>query len=250
MESETGDPRLVGGSRPGRDAVLGFVIAAATIFTLGLVSKGVALIASNLGALAAIVFLFVPYFYGRRHGEDLYDYGFRTAPIKQGLLFGLGIPLVVFPIFAVGFVVFYEVVCSIDAIRAVAPPGMCGRFGGLEELHLPPLSFATLEFFFIQVVAVALPEELFFRGFVHQLLERALPSKRTLWGGKIGWALVASSALFAVGHLMVTPDARRLAVFFPGFLFGWVYSKTRSIMAGTIIHALSNVFIYLLERSF
>ncbi len=227
-----------------------FVIAALAIFVLGLIARGIPLVAENLGALAAVVFLFVPYFYARHHGEDLYDYGFRTKPTRLGLGIGFGLPLIVFPLFAFGFVFFYEVVCTTEAIRAVAPPGMCTRFHGVDALHLPSLGFHTLEFLFIQVVAVALPEELFFRGFVHQLLERALPPKRRIWGGGVGLALILSSLLFAIGHLLVSPDPRRLAVFFPGLMFGWVFSKTRSILAGTIIHALSNLFIYLLERAF
>jgi membrane protease YdiL (CAAX protease family) len=108
----------------------------------------------------------------------------------------------------------------------------------------------SLEFVFVQIVVVALPEELFFRGLIHELCERALPPKRKILGGGVGWALVISSAIFAVGHLTVTFDARRLAVFFPGLVFGWMRSSTGSIMAGVIAHTASNVFILALQEIF
>lgn len=248
--AEASSPNPVGGGRPGRDAVVGFALATIGIGIAGAVGRAVPAVQANLGAVAAVLFLFIPYFYARRHGEDLYDYGFRAEPLRPGLGYGLGIPLLVFPLFAVGFVIFYELVCQTEALSMLAPRGMCVRYGGLGELHLPEVTMDTLELLFVQVIVVALPEEVFFRGFVHQLLERALPPKRKLWGGHIGVALVLSSALFAIGHLAVQPDPRRLAVFFPGLMFGWVFTKTRSVLAGTIIHALSNVFIHLLERSF
>jgi hypothetical protein len=75
-----------------------------------------------------------------------------------------------------------------------------------------------------------------------------MPARRTLLGGGIGKALVLSSALFALGHMLVVFDPRRLAVFFPGLLFGWLRSATGSILAGTICHAASNLFIHLLTR--
>ncbi|MBT8494109.1 MAG: CPBP family intramembrane metalloprotease [Deltaproteobacteria bacterium] len=247
---ERGPSSAVGGQHPARAAVLGFVIATAAIAIAGLIGSAVGPVGRNLGAIAAVVFLVIPYYYAARHGQDLYDYGFRSQPLGLGLKLGFGIPVIVFPLFFAGFVFFYEVVCQTDLLAALAPPGMCRLYGGWGELHMPPLTWRTLELLFIQIVVVALPEELFFRGFVLQLLERALPPKRRLWGGGVGLALVVSSALFALGHLAVSPDPRRLAVFFPGLMFGWVFSKTRSVLAGTIIHALSNVFIHLLEKAF
>ena len=59
-----------------------------------------------------------------------------------------------------------------------------------------------------------------------------------------------SSAIFAVAHLTLTFDARRLAVFFPGLLFGWMRSATGSILAGVIAHTASNVFILALQEVF
>ncbi len=227
---------------------MAFAAASAGVVVLAQLGRVIPLLGANLGAAVAIVFLYVPVYFTWRRGEDLSDYGFRAEPMGKGLAFGVGIPLVVFPLFLVGFVVFYDVVCGSEgALHQLAPPGFCPRWRGWEGVSAPDRGLEYLELAFVQVVVVALPEELLFRGFIHELCERALPPKRRLFGGGIGWALVLSSALFAVGHLAVGLDPRRLAVFFPGLLFGWVRSATGSILAGTIIHAASNLFIDILQ---
>lgn len=236
-----------------RHALWAFAISSVLVAGLGLAAKGVTLVAANLGALVAVVFLYIPVFYSRRRREDLADYGFRLQPIARGLLFGFGAPLLIFPIFAAGFVIFYDIVCADGApavLARLAPPSMCSGWRGWEGMSWPVLDWELAKLAFFQVVVVALPEELFFRGFIHRLLERALPPRWRVLGGGIGLALILSSALFALGHMLVIFDPRRLAVFFPGLLFGWLRSATGSILAGTVAHASSNLFIHILTRMF
>jgi membrane protease YdiL (CAAX protease family) len=233
------------------------------LFVGGRVAGAVALVAANLGAVVAGAFLFVPYFYGRARHTDLYEYGFRSTPVGKGLVLGLGFPIfVLIPAFAAGFWTFYEVVCSPEAgaLRALALPGRCESMTGW---HWPNLDWSVSlkalwggssgafpEFVLAQFVVTALPEELFFRGFLLSLLESKWPPKRRVLGGGIGLALVVSSLLFALSHVVVTFAPHRLATFFPGLLFGWMFSATRSILAGTLAHALSNIALYVLEKSF
>lgn len=236
-----------------RDVLTAFVLASALVAALGLAARGIGLVQSNLGALVAIVFLYVPVYYARRRDEDLYDYGFTSEPLGRGLLFGLGAPLLIFPIFAAGFVLFYDIVCAPSApqiLTGIAPPGMCGTWKGWEQAQWPTIDRELVKLAAFQVIVVALPEELFFRGFLHRLLERAIPPRRRVLRGGIGKALLLSSALFALGHMLVVFDPRRLAVFFPGLLFGWLRSATGSILAGTLCHAASNLFIHVLTRMF
>ena len=228
-----------------------FAASTSLVALLGLVAQGVAFVNANLGALVAIVFLYLAVFVANRRGEDLVDFGFLTSPRLRSLIIAATYIAVVFPIFTAGFVLFYDMACARDSVIAgLAPPGMCLGYDGWGGAQWPSLGLATLELAFVQVVVVALPEELFFRGLIHELCERALPPKRRVLGGGLGWALVLSSALFALGHLAVTFDARRLAVFFPGLAFGWMRSATGSILAGTIAHAASNLFIHMLQRIF
>jgi membrane protease YdiL (CAAX protease family) len=236
-----------------RDALVAFALACVGVGALAALGQAVPFVGRNLGALVAVVFLYLPVYYAWRRKEELADYGFKTAPLGKGLLLGFGIPLAIFPVFAVIFVYFYDLVCSPDAaawLRQLAPPGTCPRFRGWDGIQAPAVDLELLELAFVQVVVIALPEELFFRGFIHELLERAMPPRRRVLGGGVGWALVLSSALFAAGHLAAGLDPRRLSVFFPGLLFGWMRSATGSILAGTIAHAASNLFIHILERMF
>jgi len=237
-------------SSPLRTALVSFGIAMAAVVALAAVARGVPIVANNLGAAVAIVLLYVPVVIARRRGDELHAYGFLLAPVGRGLAFGLGVPAIVFPLFAVVFVGFYEIVCDAGSLRALAPPGFCARFDGWAGAHAPAIGWSLVEAAFVQVVVVAIPEELFFRGFLHELCERALPPKRRLLGGGVGAALVLSSALFAVGHLAVGLDPRRLSVFIPGLLFGWMRSATGSILAGVIAHAASNLFIDVLQKTF
>jgi membrane protease YdiL (CAAX protease family) len=101
----------------------------------------------------------------------------------------------------------------------------------------------------VQLLVVGLPEELFFRGFLLGLLEKRFPPKRRFLGGGVGLALVLSSLAFAVIHLPKDGDPRVLATFFPGLLFGWMRSRTGSIVASTVTHGLSNILIRILDLS-
>lgn len=230
---------------------MAFLQSTALVAVLGLIARVVPLVNENLGALVALVFLGMTVHIAKKRGKDLADFGYHTQPRLRSVVTALVYVAIVFPIFLFGFAYFYELACSkSSAFAELAPPGMCIRFSGWEGAHWPSLGMATLELAFVQIIVVALPEELFFRGLIHKLCENSLPAKRRVLGGGIGWALVISSALFALGHLAVTFDLRRLAVFFPGLVFGWMRSATGSIFAGVIAHAASNLFIHILQRIF
>ncbi|HXU01770.1 MAG TPA: CPBP family glutamic-type intramembrane protease, partial [Polyangia bacterium] len=64
------------------------------------------------------------------------------------------------------------------------------------------------------------------------------------------WALIVSSVLFAVSHVVVIPNPQRLAVFFPALLFGWMRARTGSIVPGALFHALCNILSDVLHVSY
>jgi uncharacterized protein len=230
---------------PLRQALIAFAISTAVTAALFQLARAVPFVHSNLQALVAAVFLYIPVAVTWRTGEDLAAFGFTHRPLRRSLIFGVAAPLIVFPLFVVGYVVFYQLACDLVANRA-----MCARFLGWDGLGHVRGPVAPLQAVFTHLIVVALPEELFFRGFLLKRLETALPPKRRVLGGGIGWALVLSAVLFALGHVLVDLNPRRLAVFFPGLLFGWMRSATGSILAGTLVHAGSNLFIESLQRTF
>ncbi|HET7504151.1 MAG TPA: CPBP family intramembrane glutamic endopeptidase [Kofleriaceae bacterium] len=208
-------------------------------------------------ALVSVVFLYVPLYIAQRRGEDLRDHGFRAEPVGRGLAISGGALAIVVPVFALGFVAFYEIACHSDALSLLAPHRMCSHYGGLASLHLPRLVLAegtapapnalSLEWCAVQWLVVGLPEELFFRGFLLAQLEARFPPRRRLLGGGVGLALVLSALAFALIHLPKEGDPRALATFFPGLLFGWMRSATGSILAPTITHGCSNILARVLE---
>ncbi len=91
------------------------------------------------------------------------------------------------------------------------------------------------------LIAVALPEEMFYRGYLQSALDPHWPATRRVFGARVGWSLLVTSAIFALGHLIATPSLGRLSVFFPSLAFGWLRARTGGIGASVLFHALCNL---------
>jgi membrane protease YdiL (CAAX protease family) len=144
-----------------------------------------------------------------------------------------------------------ETAIAIGIAAIVFPPFAFG----FHAFHQPTESFVLMlpedpiESLLGQLVVVALPEEAFFRGYVQTRLGDAFPAKRTLFGADVSLAALAGqSALFALVHIAVDPYPERLAVFFPGLLFGWLRARRGGMGAALVLHALSNLFSETLAR--
>lgn len=236
------DPRTAA-----RDVMLAWAIVAALVTVLVRIDVTLPAVGHLGSALVAVLFLYVPVLVAWRRKEDLDDYGFHAEPVRRGLVLAAAVMALIFPVFAVGYVGFYDIACSGSWLEQLVPRNMCNRYGGLAGLHAPELTWKLAEFCAVQLVVVALPEELFFRGFMLGLLERRFPPTRRVLGGGVGLALVLSALAFALIHLPKDGDPRALATFFPGLLFGWMRSATGSILAPTLVHAGSNILIRLLD---
>lgn len=238
----------------GRDAVLAWALVAVLVAALVQVDVKLPAIGHLGSALIAVLFIYTPVAVAWWRREELDDYGFRWEPIARGTKIAALAIAAIFPLFVAGYFAFYEFACH-SSFADLAPRGMCGRYGGFDALHVPDFAWLSppipnvlsAEFIAVQLVVVALPEELFFRGLLLGLLERRFPPKLRLWGGGIGLALVLSSLAFALIHLPKDGDPRALATFVPGLLFGWMRSATGSIYASTLTHAASNILVRTLE---
>jgi membrane protease YdiL (CAAX protease family) len=237
-----------------RTPYLVWLLATALSALLWHVGRAVPWVWQNLPALVAFVFLYLPVAIAWRRKVELATFGFTIRPVRRSLVFGVGAPLLLFPLFLGVFYGFYAVVCQADApawLANLAPQRWCATFTGWAQAHPPDLlSLDFAERAFTQIVVVALPEELFFRGYLLGELERLHPPARRILGGGVGRALLISAGLFALGHVLVDLDLRRLVVFFPGLLFGWMRSATGSIFAPTVAHSLANLYIWALQRTF
>nr|BAL56269.1 hypothetical conserved protein [uncultured delta proteobacterium] len=104
---------------------------------------------------------------------------------------------------------------------------------------------------FTHLLAVALTEELYFRGYVQTRVADGLgishdPAKRRQLR-TMALPIVITSALFALTHVTVEVTLARAAVFFPGLLFGAVRVRRGGIGAAVFLHAISNLFEQWLE---
>jgi uncharacterized protein len=114
-------------------------------------------------------------------------------------------------------------------------------------LVLPPRFWEQI---LAQVVVVAIPEEVFYRGFVMGRLEDALPSRSRLLGVAVGWPLVIQAGLFGLGHFLVDWNPLRLGVAIPALAFGFLRNAGGSIVAPVIFHASANLLMVVVDRSF
>lgn len=112
-----------------------------------------------------------------------------------------------------------------------------------------PEDFAS--FALTQLIVVALPEEALFRGWIQTRLGDRWPARGRFLGVEVDpRALVLQAVLFALLHVAAIPHPARLAVFFPGLLFGWIRAWRGGIGAAMLFHALCNVLASLLEHGF
>jgi membrane protease YdiL (CAAX protease family) len=104
-----------------------------------------------------------------------------------------------------------------------------------------------LELLLAQIIAVALPEEVLYRGYVQGRLSVAFPRRRRILGADVSVpAVLWTSVLFALGHFLLDLNPLRLAVFFPSLAFGWIREHTRTLAGCIAFHALCNVLVRLL----
>jgi membrane protease YdiL (CAAX protease family) len=89
-------------------------------------------------------------------------------------------------------------------------------------------------------LAVALPEELFFRGYLQGAWRRLARRRVRIAGAELGWEWIAASAAFALAHVAFHGPVG-LWTFFPGLAFGWAYARTGTIWASVLYHAACNV---------
>jgi membrane protease YdiL (CAAX protease family) len=205
-------------------------------------AQGVPFIHENLHALVAAVFLVLPQVLLRQRG-NIERYGFTLARWRFGAAVAALAIALVLPLYTGGFIAYNRFLCGHRPSLVI---GSCWRMMH-PILRFPPDFGMQIV---AQLVVVALPEELFFRGYVQGRLEDAWVPQTRLGGARVGAAWIVGALLFALGHYLVTFDPLMLTRFFPGLVFGWMYARTRSILAGTLFHAACNLLMDVLIPTF
>lgn len=235
------------------EPMLAYAAAIAVAATLYWSSRWSGLIQQVGQGLIACMFLLGPRAASWLSGHDFDERaaGIGYRPVGKGLrVLGFAL-LVTWPVFIAAFLVYYGIGCTGTGLLhrlALLTTPLCPRWHGLPGLRLRlPDQFliAALS----QILVVAVPEEVFFRGYLMSRFEARWPSRSRLWGARVGWPLVLSSVLFALGHFLVDLQPARLAVFLPALAFGWMRSRSGSVAPGAVFHALCNLLSALMHES-
>lgn len=134
------------------------------------------------------------------------------------------------------------------ACIASFPAMFCGlwlmRYLGLElplRAVTPPAQGWSCWVFY-QFMYIGVAEEVFFRGYVQDNILRSasaiVPERRRL----LQWiSIIISAACFAAAHIIIQGELISVLTFLPGLVLGWLFVRTRSLLAPILFHGLANV---------
>lgn len=197
-------------------------------------------------AAVPLLFLYVPVYGLRYRGvdPDLYPVAipafrdvdvWRSAALYNAVLIG---------VIAVPWVYLYDV-WQTEWLPALADTlGIRGipkfRYRGIW-----PSSMVMLVGY--HVFFVAIPEEIFYRGYMQSRLDEIWPPRWRVFGATVGPGLLVTCVLFAFGHTLVAPQWWHAAIILPSLVFGWLRARTGTIIAGALFHAWCNVTVTTLD---
>jgi uncharacterized protein len=236
------------------EPLLAFAAAMAVAVALFWAGRSIGFVQQIMQGAIACTFLFGPRLAARLSGRpfDPQAAGITLHPIARGLRVLAVALAVTWPAFVLGFLLYYQSVCpSLAPLHALAQhlAPICSGWHGLSGWHFRlPDDFLVLAM--SQILVVAVPEEIFFRGYLLARFEECWPSRRRFLGAAVGWPVLVTSVLFALGHFLVDLQPARLAVFFPALAFAWMRSRSGSIAPGALFHALCNLLSEILHESF
>ncbi len=189
--------------------------------------RAIPFVAQTLPVVAAVLFLYVPLFLLSRTRTRPEEWGITL----RGFAFSMNMFLVVSLLSLPAYVLAYWLYRS-------------------WWFHLPlhigfPRDWLLLLLY--HLLCVALPEEVFYRGYMQSRINEAFPRTWNLLGAGVGVGWVYTAALFALGHFVISCRPDSLATFLPGLLFGWLRERTGSVAASTAFHALCNATVLLLH---
>jgi len=98
-----------------------------------------------------------------------------------------------------------------------------------------------ISWLFYQFMYVAVAEEVFFRGYVQSNILRLMNTARPGQHRLQQWiSICISAAFFAVAHIIVRGQIISGLTFLPGLILGWLFIRTKSLLAPILFHGLAN----------
>jgi len=98
---------------------------------------------------------------------------------------------------------------------------------------------------FYQFMYISVAEEVFFRGYIQDNILRLTGTIAQERQRLLQWiSIVISAGCFTAAHIMVQGKIISVLIFLPGLVLGWLFVRTRSLLAPILFHGLANT-IYL-----
>ncbi len=193
--------------------------------------QGIPWVGEYYTLIFALLFLYVPIVILRscRRPIEFFDRGAKQY--LHSILVFVVVSLIVFPLFLLASHGWHLIVWNLSG----------PNFGPIPEFW---------KYSAYQLIIVALPEEVFFRGYVQSSLNLIFPRKWRLFGVNFGWGLLITALVFAFAHSLIALEWWHFAIFFPALLFGYVREKTGTVTAPILLHALSNILMYILTYTY
>ena len=163
---------------------------------------------------------------------------------------------------------FVEIGLSIRQVKSTLPvvcwtcivvfPAMFGGLWLLKSYGLPlPLLPALLRgqnwiyWLLYQFMYVAVAEEVFFRGYLQNNILRLASKIRDKQASVEKWISISiSAACFAAAHIIVHGKIILALTFLPGLILGWLFVRTKSLLAPILFHGLANTFYCVMTVTF
>lgn len=161
------------------------------------------------------------------------DFGFDRRQIPKNLVVLAGTCIAVFPLAFCGL----WVLTSFDIVLPLT-----------SDL---PSEQGWFRWLFYQFMYVAVAEEVFFRGYLQSNILRitqAQMDRRPRLNQYI--SIVLSAVCFAFAHIIVQGRLTAALTFLPGLVLGWLFIRTRSLLAPILFHGLANIYYVLMVGLF
>jgi len=127
------------------------------------------------------------------------------------------------------------------------------KFYGLPLPLLPalPRGQSWIYWLFYQFMYVAVAEEVFFRGYLQNNILRLASKLPGRQHSLQSWISIGvSAACFAAAHIIVHGEIMLALTFLPGLILGWLFVRTRSLLAPILFHGLANTFYCVMTVAF
>jgi membrane protease YdiL (CAAX protease family) len=166
-------------------------------------------------------------------GRKFAQIGFSIKQLKHTLLTLCWVSVVVFPAMFFGLWLLNSY-----GLEIPLRPGL-------------PQNQSWLTWLFYQFMYVAVAEEVFFRGYVQANIQQMMNTARWRNRRLKQWITISiSAACFAAAHIIVQGQIISVLTFLPALIYGWLFIRTRGLLAPILFHGLANTCYCLMTAVF